>query len=180
MCTIHARHTQPSAHTHTHTCTQGQSKQKLVTDTVSDSVQGSKGITGQKQLSTERRRARQWGTFTLLKRTLRGTVEAACPENTHTGCLAHCWTCQIMIPPLSLSFSPPQSLFLFSLSPSSLPLSPSPSIWCALWYHPNHNLIFTNGIPTEPHDVPLWNQAQMQEDVYCAWHSPPSPVISSC
>lgn len=41
-------------------CTQThkQSKQEQATDTVADCVEGSKGITGQKQLSTERRRAR--------------------------------------------------------------------------------------------------------------------------
>lgn len=48
---------------------------------------------------------------------------------------------------------PLSSLQRLSLSLSSLSLSLY--IRCALWYHPNHHLIFTNGIPTELRDVSL-------------------------
>lgn len=90
-------------------------------------------------------------------------VEAACTENTRTH------THKL---PTSLSDMPnndlsPLSLFLPlvsappSPSPLSLPrLSPSPpslhlSVGRALRYHPNHYLIFTNGIPIELRDVSL-------------------------
>lgn len=71
--------------------------------------QGSKGITGQKQLRTGRRRACEWGTFTLLKKTLRGAMEAACPENTHRL-------------PASMMDKPNNDF-------SSVPLSPSVSVY---------------------------------------------------
>lgn len=53
-CALHAR----GGHIGARPNADGQNKQQQATDTVSDSVQGSTGITGQKQLSTERRRAR--------------------------------------------------------------------------------------------------------------------------
>lgn len=78
---------------------------------------GAEGKPGQKQLSADNRHASLWGTPTLMKRTLRETVEVVdfpsllhTPPHHHTQTykphrLCHCWMYQIMISLLQRSLS---------------------------------------------------------------------------
>lgn len=81
------------------------------------SMHGAEGKPGQKQLSADNRHASPWGTPTLMKRTLRETVEVVdfpsllhTPPHHHTQTykphrLCHCWMYQIMISLLQRSLS---------------------------------------------------------------------------
>ena len=126
-----------------------------------DTVRGSKGITGQKQLSTERRQARQWGTFTLLRRTLREQRKLhAQKTHTHTHTHTHSLPASLSDMPnndlssVSVSLSPLQVACCCCLPLCHVSLLP-PSTRCALQYHSNHNLILTKRIPTQQRDVSL-------------------------
>lgn len=148
-------------------------------------INQSKGIRGQKQLDVEKRRTRQWGTFTLLKRTLKGRVKTAWLNHAHTGFSASL---------LDTPNNDRASVSVFLSGPRDLPTPPLPrlplrhiclsSIKCARRYHPNHRQhlykwkhTYAAAWRVTPHHK-LGPRRERTSIV--RRHSPRSVVISSC